>query len=440
MEDKLKVKLWPWQDDFIFGEAKFKFLKSSWATGKTLALVLAAMYESETYSDNLGVIFREEFEDLRDSTCKDFESLTGIKVDSSRNAKVVSSTIMFRHLEELNNIQNMNLGWFGIEQGEESKTDDRFYKLWGRLRRQNASRKGYVIANAAGHNWIYKIKQTGLIEPETGKRLDAHYEAKTHDCASVLAPDYLSSLEILKVKKPHVYNRFVLNSDDPDDLDNVIIKPLWVEGAKSRNLLIRYPLYRIVSIDVARGGGDKSVFYAMENYKVIGREEHNTRNTMELVAKAQIFARGLGVKAFAVDEIGVGGGVADRLVELGHQVIMVNAAVKEGVPPPYYNRRSQIIGFGAEMFEAGRVQIQADDEDLTEQLSWTQWRPLKSTGILQAQNKEEVQKEYGRSPDNADAFLNGLWALSQVEPMRQEPAMSGYSNGSGGRRFNPMTV
>ncbi|MBK7546268.1 MAG: hypothetical protein IPI56_11090 [Elusimicrobia bacterium] len=46
------------------------------------------------------------------------------------------SEILFRHLEEIHGVvQNMNLGWFWIEQAEELETDETFNVLRGRLRR-----------------------------------------------------------------------------------------------------------------------------------------------------------------------------------------------------------------------------------------------------------------------------------------------------------------
>jgi hypothetical protein len=421
--DPLNIELFDWQDGFIYGPQKYGFLKSAWGTGKTLALILAGVNESETHPENLGVIFRKEFEDLRDSTIKDFEKYTGMTVNSSREVKIGTSTIMFRHLEEMNNLQNMNLGWFGIEQGEELETDDYFFKLLGRLRRENSGRRGFVIANANGHNWIYKIKQNGVVDEKTGERLDAHFAATTAEASATLPKDYLASLELMKRSKPSLYKRFVLNSDEEADVSDVVIQPSWVSVAARKDLIVRPPLRRIVSIDVARsnpGEGDKTVFYAIENFKQIGKEEHETRNTMEVVGRAMIFAKKMGgIKSFAVDEIGVGGGVADRLAELGgedeerNQVIFVNSSEKS-TGGGYYNRRAEIYGTGARMFEDGLVQIDPADDDLREQLSWAKFKTVKSNGVFIVEPKEDIKKRYKRSPDNADAFLNGIWALPRA--------------------------
>lgn len=431
------ITLKPYQDGFIFSEKRYPALVAAWGTGKTMCGIEKIRLAAESNPGNLLLVLRKEFVDLRDSTIKDWNENTGITVNSSRDAVFPNkSIVMFRHAEELkgNNLNNINLGGFLIEQGEELETDDPFFKLQGRLRRKGINHFGAVIANTFGHNWIYKLWKAGN-DPEYPL-----FEATSFDNADILPAKTIEDWKKLKEKKPKIYNRFVMNSWDEADLIDVIIQPSWVEAAKLNRLITRDPIRRIVSIDVARGGSDKSTFYAIENCKQLAFEEHSTRNTMELVGRAQVFAKkNKDITAFAVDEIGVGAGVADRLQELGFEVIFVNAAQKENVPSPFYNRRSQILGECAQYFEENKIQIDPNDKDLIEQLSWTKWKPMKSTGVLQAQSKDEIREEYMRSPDNADAFLNGIWALAQVKPVNdslKSPQFRGYVH----PRFRPQPL
>src|SRR4051812_43169481 len=132
-----KYLLEKWQGDFVKSTARFPAMVSAWATGKTLCGILKVMRASEEYPNNLWIAFRKEFTDLRDSTIKDFEKYTGLQVNSQRDVKLPNgSLIMFRHMEEINNIQNVNLGGYLLEQGEEEDTDDKFMMLRGRLRRE----------------------------------------------------------------------------------------------------------------------------------------------------------------------------------------------------------------------------------------------------------------------------------------------------------------
>lgn len=387
---------------------------------------------SEQFPNNLGVIFRKEFTDLRDSTLKDFETYTGMRVDSNRTARLPNgSEIMFRHMEEMANIQNMNLGWFGIEQAEELESDDQFFKLHGRLRREGSSRQGFIIANTNGHNWIYRLWK---INKDRDYPL---FEANIEDARAYLPADTLASWEKLKEAKPKIYNRFVMNSWEESDTTDVIIDPADVMAATKRDLNVRPPVRRIVSCDVARYGDDKTVAYAIENGKAIAKAEWEKKSTMETVGLLTIFAKRHGdIQSFAIDEIGVGSGVVDRLRELNHDVIAVNASEK-AAGSGFYNRRAEIYQKGADMFHDGLVQLLPDDNDLIEQLSWAKYREIKSNGVFQVEAKEDIKKRYGRSPDNADAFLNGLWALPRA---RVAVARDGYSNPSRAYHLNPATV
>lgn len=398
------------QDGFIFCEKRFPGYVAAWGTGKSFAGIQRAMMLSEESPNNLGIIFRKEFTDLRDSTLKDFELYTGMKVNSQRSVKLANgSEILFKHLEEVHGtMQNVNLGWFWIEQAEELESDTQFFVLHGRLRREAKRRSGFITANTNGRNWIYRLWKLGNL-PDS-----ALFEATSFDNAHILPPDTIKSWRDLEKTKPAIYRRFVMNSWSEADAVDVIIQPSWIEAAAKRELNIRKPLKRIVSVDVARFGDDKTVLYAIENNVVLGREEWEKKNTMETVGLAQTFAKRHNVDCFAVDEIGVGAGVSDRLRELGKTVIGVNSSERSDFPLQYYNRRAEIYGYGATLFEDGHVQIQHDDFELMDQLSWAKYRAIRSNGLYQVEAKDEIKKRFGKSPDFADAFLNGLWALKRA--------------------------
>jgi len=236
------------------------------------------MIYSEMIPNNLGVIFRKEFVDLRDSTLIDFEKYTNKKVNSQRNVDLKNgSRIMFRHLEEMNNLQNLNLGWFFIEQAEELKSNSEFITLWGRLRRQvNPSQEfldlglplhsGLITANVKGHNWIYSfwknpIKKEQTPDPNPTKTMQdlrnifsngmqgdektfdhlpsfslneiqkdfGLTEAITWDNADVLPKDFLESLLILREIDPKKYARFVMNDWDVE-AEGLAISPELIEA------------------------------------------------------------------------------------------------------------------------------------------------------------------------------------------------------------------
>lgn len=206
-----------YQAEFIATNAKFPAIISAWGTGKDMSALARVMRLCE-FPDNLILVLRMEFKDLQDSTIFDFESYTGLKVNSNGDCIVPStdprrpSKIMFRHIEQLNNLQNINLGAFWINQGEELPGPEAFFLLMGRLRRPVQFRTGFVTANANGHNWCYSIwLKPKSDENKIGQKGNPNYpcwQATTYDNADVLPSDYVESLKSLP---DNLYKRFVLN-------------------------------------------------------------------------------------------------------------------------------------------------------------------------------------------------------------------------------------
>jgi len=421
-----RVKLRPYQDKFIFSKDKFPALISGWGTGKTLALIMKAVLKSQKYPKNLGIIARKEFEDLRDSTCKDFEEYTGMKISSKREVCFPNgSIIMFRHLEELNNIQNINLGWFAIEQAEELENDDIFLKMIGRLRRKNCGiQQGFIIGNTCGHNWIYELWKLGSLKaiqerikmelPE-GTNLAALYEAATFDNNENLDPQFLSTLRLLKERRPKLYNRFVLNSWDDEDVDDIVIPSQYVEDAKTHSLVPDY-IKRIVTCDPSRGG-DEFVVYYMENTDIKDRLVlTNPRDSYEAAAKVHLFALKHKAHILAGDSGGLGAPIMDtiRAMSEGAYIIHeVNSSNSSANKKKFLNRRAEIWWMGGESFVNHEVKLTYDDPELRRQLISVKYKII--GGIIRMEEKKEVKKRLGNSPDRADAYIIGLDAYRNVD-------------------------
>ena len=408
----MKIKLKPFQDEFIFSKARFPALVAAIGTGKSLSGIMKMMIAMEGSPKNLGLIVRKEFTDLKDSTIKDFQHYTGLTVGTNKDVILPNgSVIMFRHGDEINVLKNINLGAILVEQAEEFETDETFTFLRDRLRRNDVkSRFLALIANTNGHNWIYNLwKINSQKDPEFYLT-----EATMFDNIDNLPADFVADREKEKISHPTHYNRYVLNSWEEVDAIDLIILPQWIKKCAEKEIYTRAPFRRLISIDVARFGDDKTVMYALENGKQIEKREYEKKNTMETVGWAIKFGEEIQTNSFAVDEIGVGAGVSDRLQELKKEVVFVNSAKGSINSDKYYNIRAEAYAHAAEMFQEGLVEIDDKDEDLREQLGWARYKSIKSSGVLQVESKEEIKKRYKRSPDNADAFVFGLWAMPKV--------------------------
>ena len=134
---RINIEYEPFQGDFFNAKNRFPAFIAGWGSGKTMWALMKGIYLSQEYANNLGVIVRSKFTDLRDSTMKDYTSWTGKSVPQGTKEANYSngSKIYFRHAKELSGLQNVNLGWFYIEQAEEFPTSTQFDLLRGRLRR-----------------------------------------------------------------------------------------------------------------------------------------------------------------------------------------------------------------------------------------------------------------------------------------------------------------
>jgi hypothetical protein len=134
-EMKFKTKWFQW--DFFKATNRFPSMVAGWGTGKTAFALFKGISLSESYKDNLGVIVRSKFTDLRDSTMKDYTTYTkkSVPQGTKESAFPNGSKVLFRHAKDLSGLQNVNIGWFYIEQAEEFPTEKQFMLLRGRLRR-----------------------------------------------------------------------------------------------------------------------------------------------------------------------------------------------------------------------------------------------------------------------------------------------------------------
>lgn len=405
-----------------------------------MSLIFRAMLYSEQIPENLGIIFRKEYVDLRDSTVKDFEKYTGLKVSSQRDIVLSNkSSILFRHIEELNNIQNVNLGWFAIEQGDELETDTEFFLLFGRLRRAVEptdyfkglglpERSGFVIGNAGDH-WGKGLWKDGLLEESE------YLEATTYENADVLPKDFLDGLEILKQQKPEIHRRFVLNDWNVSPNKFVIITNEMLDGIKS--LKIHHPkTFRIVACDPAMGG-DECVVYVLENGQIIDSKVMFERDTMKVAGELAITGVKHHIEDFIIDTIGIGQGIADRLQEMGKRVQYFNGAGSVE-SKQVVNKRDLAYWHTMQLIQDKKIEYPCyKDEELRRQLVNVPYRVVNSNGQIKLLPKDVIKKELGQSPDRADCYVMGNYGLKNVQPYKAKDA---YSDESESLTFNPARV
>jgi len=168
-----------------------------------------------------------------------------------------------------------------------------------------------------------------------------------------------------------------------------------------------------IGVDVARFGGDKSAITIRRGRLVFPQKVFQGIDTMELVRKVQaevdaLEKAGTPVSQIAVDVIGVGAGVADRLRQIypgnGDKesiVVDVNSssAVDDGVN---FNLRAQMWDNGREWLKKGPVSL-PNDPELKSDLTSLKYRFKGDLRLIES--KDDAKKRGIKSPDRADSLM-----------------------------------
>ena len=231
------------QDKFIFSDDEFICIKGTWGCGKSMAGLLAANRECEEHPNNLYLVLRKEWVDLRDSTLHDWLNWIGRPIDGEKNVKYPNgSVLMFRHGDDLNSIKNINLGGALMEQAEEMCEDDLWF-LKGRLRRQEGTRQLRLVCNYDGHNYIYRLfneHKTQDDRPFNGRLITTN----TFDNADNLPADYIEGLKKLPKK---LQERYLYGSDA--DMEGVVFDEFSMGANVIDPFEIPVEWNKIVSLD-----------------------------------------------------------------------------------------------------------------------------------------------------------------------------------------------
>jgi len=384
-----------------------------------MMLLLKVWQFCELYPNTLALVVRKEYTDLRDSTMKDFNRYFGVSVDGNKEYHFKNgSIIMFRHGAEIDVLKNLNLTIFGIEQAEEFESDETFTFLRDRLRRDNAPlRQGCIIANTNGDNWIKRFwKDNGLQEAEL-------YEATTFDNADNLPADFIADLKRMEIEAPEHFKRYVMNDWFVTDSQFVLIKPELVEKLREVKLYPR-ETRRIISCDPSQGG-DESVIYAFDNTEIVEEKILHLKDTMLVAGEIVAMMYKHNTNYVAVDSIGIGAGICDRLRELGKDITYVNSAERAGDEVRFYNKRTEMWWYLMEKVRDGSINYPRDQE-LRRQLSSVIYKVVNSNGKIQLEPKADTKERLGRSPDRADAFVYGIWALQYAQPIHKDAWKDDY--------------
>ncbi|MDD5084194.1 MAG: terminase [Candidatus Moranbacteria bacterium] len=181
-----------------------------------------------------------------------------------------------------------------------------------------------------------------------------------------------------------------------------------VEAAIKRTVEVPFGAPKIMAVDVARFGDDQSVIARRHGRKLEDFIKYRGLDLMALASEIAAAIKKYRPDVVYVDGVGVGGGVVDRLRQLGHNIIEVNAgaAPEQQNRETHYNKRAEMWDRMKNWLDTGDI---PDDRDLRDDLIGIEYS-YDNKMRLQLEKKDDMKKRGLSSPDCADALSLSFYA------------------------------
>lgn len=210
---------------------------------------------------------------------------------------------------------------------------------------------------------------------------------------------------------------------------NTLLSLDQVEASISRNIDMNALQYhsKILGVDVAREGDDSSAIFLRQGllcHSPIIRKGVDNMELANIVSKLIKEHDPAGV--FIDSTGGYGGGVIDRLRQLGHAVTGVHFSGKSD-NTQYYNKRTEMWMKMAEWTVGGGKL--PNEPSLKADLTSIQYNHRNAKDQIALESKDQQKKRIGRSPDLGDA-LALTFAYEVASPRQRLDKFNGLLGGN----------
>jgi hypothetical protein len=253
---------------------------------------------------------------------------------------------------------------------------------------------GVFIGTPKGVNIFYELYQQAIRDP---KWFAGFYPV------SKTAVIPAEELEAARATMSDNQYRQEFECDFAASNENVLITIDVVNAAAGRDYhpstYMQSP--KVLGVDVARFGDDKSVFIYRQGTVAFGLKKMKDQDTMRLAGLVAQEIEKEKPDAVFIDVVGIGAGVVDRLRQLNHRVIGVNAGSAATDDAKYANKRAEMwCSMRDWLAECGQV---PGDLELRNDLAGPTYHFDNRNRIL-IEKKEDMKKRGLASPDAGDAL------------------------------------
>jgi hypothetical protein len=225
---------------------------------------------------------------------------------------------------------------------------------------------------------------------------------------------YLKKLNDAFKHRPELLAAYLEGIWDAFEGGDQLIMNRWVDDAYVNRHLCGGG--KLISCDPARFGEDETVIFVFEGTDVIDKKIMGKSRTTEISYEIAKMSRENGHCPAVIDEIGVGAGVVDECKAKGVNTIPFNSSAKSEEAELYYNLRAEAWMRASKLFSEGKVRLTFQDPRLKRQLVIPTYSFR--NGRILVEDKAEIKKRLGSSPDWADCYIMGLWAIDQATNYR----------------------
>ena len=223
----------------------------------------------------------------------------------------------------------------------------------------------------------------------------------------------------------HPYVQAKVFAQWPTQASDVLIPLAWAERAKGRKV----PRGELVlSVDVARYGTNKTIRTLLRGGWLEESLATSKEDTMQTAGRTHLDIREKGPARIVVDDTGVGGGVTDRLRQLGHEVIAFTFGGRPNDDEHFVDAGSEAYWALRKAFETDTIGISMADPEVAEAIIAEVTRPIFLTderlrikvnkfGVRGKNENNLTSDERAQmSPDRADGLAMAWWAAREFRP------------------------
>ncbi len=321
---------------------------------------------------------------------------------------VNGSILAIKGADEPDSIRGMDFSGVGIDEWALIKRE-----IWEEILRpviaQSSKRWAVFAFTPKGQNHAYEYWQSA-------EKNKLWYRSFLPASISNILPKE----ELIEAKNdmPHFYEQEFECSFMAEEDTFTLIPAKYLEALKNVHYYDTI-IGEVIASDPS-AGGDECANYVLRNNRIIDSKFMYEKDTMKVAGELMVLGARHGIDNFAIDNIGIGKGICDRLSELKKIVMEINSSESAtgALKYQFYNRRTEMWWYVMKRIMDKEMPY-PDDAELRRQLSSVKYKVVNSNGQIALEPKVETKKRLGRSPDRADAFIYGIFATQFLNPRNQ---------------------